>query len=77
MTTKILFIATVLIAFSAIHASITNSSALILRQEQQPNYSPRAGTNPSGRYTSGGIWISTYSRSTYEGFQGGGPGSGK
>ncbi|OKH51492.1 hypothetical protein NIES2101_18145 [Calothrix sp. HK-06] len=78
MITKILFAGTVLIAASTIYASVTDSNALVLRQEQQSNYSPREGTNPSGRYNSQGVWIFTSTeRTSYENFQGGGPGSGK
>jgi hypothetical protein len=76
MFTKILSTGTLLIAASTIYASIADTNALIIRQEQS-NYSPREGTNPSGSYR-GGVWIYTStSRTSYENFQGGGPGSGK
>ncbi|MBW4512486.1 MAG: hypothetical protein KME64_39250 [Scytonematopsis contorta HA4267-MV1] len=76
MITKILSAWILFIAGSAIHASFNPSSIIVLREEKQTNYSPRNGTNPSGSYRSG-IWIHTTTRSTYQGFQGGGPGSGK
>lgn len=77
MSTKILAALSVLIAIWAIFASFTSSNALVLREENQTNYSSRSGTNLSGRYNRDGVWIYVNNRSTYEGFQGGGPGGGK
>jgi hypothetical protein len=76
MIPKILSAITVFLAASAIHASFNPNSVITLREEKQTNHSPRNGTNLSGSYRSG-VWIHTTTRSTYQGFQGGGPGSGK
>lgn len=72
-----LFAATALvISFGAIAASYTQPSALILRQETQPYYWPRHGTDLSGRYQ-GSIWVPLPSRTAYSSFRGGGPSTGK
>ncbi len=78
MLSKIFSILALLIAGFAIFDAFTQKSAFILGQEKQPNYSPRYGTNLSGGYNRNRVWIyNSTTRSYYEGFQGGGPGSGK
>ncbi|MDJ0735573.1 MAG: hypothetical protein QNJ47_16190 [Nostocaceae cyanobacterium] len=78
MLTKVFAAAAVAIALIAIVDGYTQKSAFVLREEKQTNYSPRSGTQLSGSYNSNGVWIyTTTTRSYYEDFRGGGPGSGK
>jgi hypothetical protein len=78
MLVKILSAGTIIFAIATISGAIRASSSLVLRESNPGNsYSSRAGTNLSGQYDSQGVWIFYSSRSAYEGFQGGGPGSGK
>ena len=78
MLTKVFAGIGVLIALWSITDAYTQKSAFVLRQEKQANFSPRSGTGASGYYDNRGIWIfNSGSRSSYGGFQGGGPGSGK
>lgn len=76
MLTKLFAAAAFLIALMTIVSAFTQRSALVLRQEQQPYYWARYGTNLSGRYY-GGSWQPNPLRSTYGEFRGGGPGAGK
>ncbi|MEB3216182.1 MAG: hypothetical protein VKN72_08090 [Nostocales cyanobacterium 94392] len=78
MVAKIFAGIAVFIAIWSITDAYTQKSAFVLREEKQANFSPRRGTSLSGNYGRGGTWI-FYSneRSSYSGFQGGGPGSGK
>ncbi|MEM7556145.1 MAG: hypothetical protein AAF378_18995 [Cyanobacteria bacterium P01_A01_bin.84] len=78
MLTKIFAGLAAFMAFWSIYDSYSQKSAFVLRQEKQENFSPRYGTRSSGGYR-GGTWIFYQggSRSGYEGFRGGGPGSGK
>lgn len=78
MLTKIFAGLAVFIAMIAIIDGYTQKSAFVLREKKQANYSPRYGTNLSGRYNSSGVWIYTSTtRGYYEDFRGGGPGRGK
>lgn len=78
MLTKIFAGLAVAIALIAIFDAYTQKSAFVLREDKQANYSPRSGTQLSGSYNRSGVWIyTTTTRSYYEDFQGGGPGSGK
>jgi hypothetical protein len=77
MVVKIFSVGTIIFAIANIAAGMSSSSSLVLRDSNTTNYYARSGTNLSGRYNSGGVWIFYSSRSSYEGFQGGGPGSGK
>jgi hypothetical protein len=78
MLVKILSAGTIIFAIATISAAMSSSSSLVLHESNPGNnYSSRAGTNLSGRYDSQGVWVFYSSRSSYEGFQGGGPGSGK
>lgn len=76
MLTRIFAAVGIAFALAAIAASYTQRSAFYLGQENQPTYWPRHGTQLSGRYRSG-VWVPLPGRTTYEGFQGGGPGLGK
>lgn len=76
MLTKLFAIAAILIAVITIGAAYTQTSALTLRQEQQPWYWPRHGTHLTGGYRSG-VWIYSPNRSSYDSFPGGGPSFGK
>lgn len=76
MLTNLSVIAAYAIAVLAIFGSYTQASALNLQQERQVFYWPRRGTVLSGRYR-GSDWVPLPSRSTYQGFSGGGPGAGK
>lgn len=76
MLTKLLAAAVLLIALVTVTSAFNQRSALVLRQEQQPYYWSRHGTELSGRYY-GGRWQSSPLRSTYGSFRGGGPGAGK
>ncbi|MDX2217305.1 MAG: hypothetical protein SFY66_28820 [Oculatellaceae cyanobacterium bins.114] len=76
MLTKLLAAAAFFIAFSTVVFAFTQRSALVLRQEQQPHYWGRHGTELSGRYY-GNSWQPSPLRSTYGAFRGGGPGTGK
>ena len=77
MLTKIFAGLAVVIAASAVLNSYTQKSALVLREENQANFSPRNGTRLSGSYNRSGVWIFYSNRSGYDNFRGGGPGSGK
>ncbi|MEA5572954.1 hypothetical protein [Calothrix sp. UHCC 0171] len=77
MLVKILAVGTVIFVIANITAAASSSSSLVLRDSNTSKYSSRSGTNYSGRTNSNGVWIFYSSRSAYEGFQGGGPGSGK
>ncbi|BAZ05604.1 hypothetical protein [Calothrix sp. NIES-3974] len=79
MIAKIISAGTILFAMTTLHAGYVNKSALVLRDSNSTNsYSGRSGTRLSGSYNSSGVWIiNSESRSSYENFQGGGPGSGK
>ena len=76
MFSRLFALITVLIAAGAITASYSQRSAFFLKQETQRNYWPRHRTRLSGRYRNG-TWVASPSRSTFGGFQGGGPSSGK
>lgn len=76
MLTKIFAGLAILVAASAIFNSYTQKSALVLREENQADFSPRNGTRLSGSYSRSGVWIYS-NRSRYDDFRGGGPGSGK
>lgn len=76
MLSKIYTVLALAIAIYILHAAYTNRSALVLRQENQPQYNPRYGTRIYGGYV-GGTWRSSPSRSGYGSFRGGGSGSGK
>ncbi len=78
MLTKVFAGIGVLMALWSITDAYTQKSAFVLREEKQANFSPRSGTSASGYYDRNGTWIFYSSgRSSYGGFQGGGPGSGK
>ncbi|MEL6164953.1 MAG: hypothetical protein AAFR37_14770 [Cyanobacteria bacterium J06628_3] len=77
MLTKVFAGIAVFMALWSITDAYTQKSAFVLREEKQANFSPRRGTSLSGSYNSGGTWVFINSRSSYGGFQGGGPGSGK
>ncbi len=78
MLTKIFAGIAVVLAIWSITDAYTQKSAFVLRQETQTNFSPRRGTTTSGYYDRNGVWIfHSGTRSSYSGFQGGGPGSGK
>lgn len=77
MLTKVFAAIGVLMAMWSITDAYTQKSAFVLREEKQANFSPRRGTGASGYYDNRGIWIFYSGRSSYGGFQGGGPGSGK
>jgi hypothetical protein len=77
MIVKILAAGTVVFAIANIAAGVSSSSSLVLRDSNTGKYSSRSGTNYSGNTNSSGVWVFYSSRSSYEGFQGGGPGSGK
>lgn len=79
MIAKVISIGTILFTLTSLHAGLVNKSALTLRDSNSSaTYGGRSGTRLSGNYSSGGVWIiHTESRSSYENFQGGGPGSGK
>lgn len=77
MLTKVFAGIGVLMAIWSISDAYTQKSAFVLREEKQANFSPRRGTSASGYYNNGGTWIFYSGRSSYGGFQGGGPGSGK
>ena len=77
MLTKIFAGVAVLMAIWSISDAYGQKSALVLREEDSSNFSPRRGTSLSGSYGRGGTWIFVPSRASYSGFQGGGPGSGK
>jgi hypothetical protein len=76
MLTKLFAAIAFLVALITITSALTQRSALVLRQEQQPYYWARHGTNLSGRYY-GGRWQPDPLRSTYGEFRGGGPSAGK
>ena len=78
MLTKIFAGLAVFMAIWSISDSYSQKSAFVLRQEEQRDFSPRYGTRSSGGYR-GSTWIYYQGgpRSQYEGFRGGGPGSGK
>ena len=67
----------VFIALWSTTDAYTHKSALVLREKNIENFSPRRGTSLSGSYGSNGKWIFIPSRSSYGDFQGGGPGTGK
>ncbi len=78
MLAKVFAGVAVAIAVIAIMDGYTQKSAFVLGEEKQANYSPRHGTRLSGSYNRSGVWIYTNTtRSYYEDFRGGGPGSGK
>lgn len=78
MLAKVFAGVAVFMAIWSITDAYTQKSALVLYEEKQTNFSPRRGTSVSGYYGNDGIWIfHSESRSSYGGFQGGGPGSGK
>ncbi|MEO1429625.1 MAG: hypothetical protein AAFS12_10325 [Cyanobacteria bacterium J06632_19] len=78
MLTKVFAGIAVLMAIWSITDAYTQKSAFVLREEKQANFSPRRGTRASGYYNNSGTWIFYSSeRSSYGGFQGGGPGTGK
>ena len=77
MLTKVFAGIAALMAIWSITDAYTQKSAFVLREEKQANFSPRRGTSASGYYNNRGIWIFNSGRSSYSGFQGGGPGSGK
>ncbi len=77
MLTKIFAVLAVAIAASAIFNSYTQKSALLLREENQADFSPRHGTRLSGSYSRSGTWIFYSNRSSYDDFRGGGPAAGK
>lgn len=76
MLTKIFAGLAILIAVSSVFNSYTQKSALVLREENRSNFSPRNGTRLSGSYNRSGGWI-FYNRSSYDDFRGGGPAAGK
>ncbi|MEM6755445.1 MAG: hypothetical protein AAF630_21035 [Cyanobacteria bacterium P01_C01_bin.38] len=77
MLTKVFAGIAVVIAIWSITDAYTQKSAFVLREEKQANFSPRHGTSASGYYDNRGVWIFNSGRSSYGGFQGGGPGTGK
>lgn len=77
MLTKVFAGIAVLMALWSVTDAYTQKSALVLREQNTSNFSPRRGTSLSGSYDRNGTWIFIPSRSSYSGFQGGGPGSGK
>lgn len=76
MITKLFAAAGLGIAIITIFTAFKSPSAFRLRQEEQPDFRPRRGTDLSGRYTKG-EWVSAPSRREYSNFRGGGPSSGK
>ncbi|MGV2826533.1 hypothetical protein [Myxosarcina sp. GI1(2024)] len=76
MLTKIYTVMALAIAIYILHAAYTNRSALVLRQQTQPQYNPRYGTRIYGGSV-GGVWQPSPTRSSYGSFRGGGSGSGK
>jgi hypothetical protein len=77
MVVKIIAAGTVIFAIANIVAGVNSGSSLVLHDSNTGKYSSRSGTNYSGSTNSSGVWVFYSSRSSYEGFQGGGPGSGK
>ncbi|AFY55357.1 hypothetical protein Riv7116_2860 [Rivularia sp. PCC 7116] len=78
MLTKVFAGIAALMAIWSITDAYTQKSAFVLREEKQANFSPRRGTSASGYYNNRGTWIFYSSeRSSYGGFRGGGPGTGK
>ncbi len=76
MPTRILAIAALLLAIVAVALAYSQQSALQLGRENQPLYSPRYRTLPSGQYRDG-RWVRFPNRRSYTRFPGGGPGVGK
>ncbi|MBD2103632.1 hypothetical protein [Leptolyngbya sp. FACHB-261] len=76
MLTQFLAIAALILALLTILAGYFQPSALNLRQEQQPLYWSRHGTELSGYYRNQ-TWQPLPSRTAYSSFRGGGPGAGK
>jgi hypothetical protein len=75
MLTKFLTLSTLAIALFTLWMGFTQQSAFVLRQENQDQYWGQSNARTSGSYI-GGRWQYS-SRENYEGFRGGGPGTGK
>jgi hypothetical protein len=76
MLARIFGILAIVLALVTIFAAFTQTSALVLRQQQQPMYWSRYNTRRSGIYV-GNVWQPNPLRTEYATFRGGGPRAGK
>jgi hypothetical protein len=77
MLARIFGILAIFLALLTIFAAFTQTSALVLRQKQQPMYWSRYNTRRSGIYVVGRGWEPNPLRTEYSTFRGGGPRAGK
>ncbi|AFY71338.1 hypothetical protein Pse7367_3089 [Thalassoporum mexicanum PCC 7367] len=77
MLARIFGVLAIVLALVTIFAAFTQTSALVLRQNNQRMYWSRHNTRRSGIYVVGRGWQPSPLRTDYSTFRGGGPRAGK